>query len=538
MSLDEKLRENRHITVLLALAAMGWALYAHVLHGEFCSDDYPIIVHNPAVQSLSHFKEIFLSFNTRFLTGLTFAVNYAIGGLDVTGYHLVNIVLHVLNSFCVYWLVLVTLQTPVLAKGPLKTREYLLAFGAALIFLCHPIQTQGVSFITQRATSLATFFYLTTMILYGLARVKQQRPYRLIAFVTTVLGMLSKDMTFTIPISLLIYEFYFLSRDFKSLEKNLKYWIPFSLTLFVIPTILFLDQQNSALALQRQLVTGNFSWSYFLTEINVLRTYFRLFIWPINQNHDYDYPLAQSLHEPMTLFSVAILSGMAWLVFRMYKKDRLLSFILLWFFITTSVEFWCVVIVQRGVIYEHWIYLPMVGLSILGAHLIFKMVRTEKFYRLAMTGVVIVLSVLTYQRNFVWQNEIIFWEDAAKKSPRKPTVYLGLGAAYARKGYWPKAIAAYERGVAVQPQAAFIYINLGGVYALTGQTQKAIAAFERVIQVNPQHPFAYHNLGLVLLGHGRLGQAKEKFQKARDIYQRQGDRIRFNEVERILKELP
>jgi hypothetical protein len=160
---------------VLVIIGLGSVIYSNVLRGEFISDDYITIVDNPAVRDPGDIPRIFQAFNTRFLVGLSFAWNYALSGIDVVSYHVVNIAVHLVNSFLVYILLLTLFKTPVLQNNFPWNRAQDIAFFAGLIFLCHPIQTQGVSYITQRAVSMGTLFYLLTLIFYLKARVDKNR---------------------------------------------------------------------------------------------------------------------------------------------------------------------------------------------------------------------------------------------------------------------------------------------------------------------------------------------------------------------------
>ena len=138
---------RQHLTtlgVLLTIIVLGVALYAHVLSGEFISDDYNFIVDNLAVRNIHNLSDIWYAFNSRFLVGLSFAVNFWLGKLDVFGYHCVNLVLHGINAFFVYKCVVLILETPVLKRDPRFSHPFPLASFATLIFLCHPIQKHNV----------------------------------------------------------------------------------------------------------------------------------------------------------------------------------------------------------------------------------------------------------------------------------------------------------------------------------------------------------------------------------------------------------
>ena len=161
------------------LFSIGLTIYSNVLLGEFCSDDYPLLVDNPGIRDWRNLREIWHTAPTRFLVVLSFALNYHWGGLvDVWGYHLVNILLHVGCAFLVYRFFEITRLTPALREQlPFKGEG--ISRAAALLFLTHPIATQAVSFITQRGTLLSTLFYLLTLIGYSQYRLLSPRATQL-----------------------------------------------------------------------------------------------------------------------------------------------------------------------------------------------------------------------------------------------------------------------------------------------------------------------------------------------------------------------
>ena len=153
---------------LAGLFLLGVLIYSNSLNGEFVFDDHDSIVYNPAVKSLGNaFAGIS---GNRYLGTLSFAVNYAVAGLIPFGYHVTNVLIHVMNALLVYYLITLMFLTPALSGARVSTQ--FVAFSTAFIFVAHPIQTQAVSYIAQRYTSLVTLFYLLAIIFYVKARIE------------------------------------------------------------------------------------------------------------------------------------------------------------------------------------------------------------------------------------------------------------------------------------------------------------------------------------------------------------------------------
>ncbi|HXW69470.1 MAG TPA: hypothetical protein VEJ88_07650, partial [Dissulfurispiraceae bacterium] len=163
--------------ILIILA--GLIVYSNTFHVSFQFDDYYQLIGNPVIRSLDNFFSSSVGYDynpRRFIGYLSFALNYHFGGLDVTGYHIVNLAIHIANSILVYFLVLLTFRTPYFTSydsrftshisRPLSDSRPLIAFFSALLFAVHPVQTQAVTYIVQRFASLAAMFYLMSVVFY------------------------------------------------------------------------------------------------------------------------------------------------------------------------------------------------------------------------------------------------------------------------------------------------------------------------------------------------------------------------------------
>src|SRR3989338_4880934 len=154
------------LVVFAAVFALSFLIYSNTFHSSFHFDDMTEIAQNPYIQKLPQISVIWDRHKTRFVTYLTFAMNYSFGQLNVSGYHFVNILLHALCGFLVYYLAALLLKTPLARDSVLSRNWPLIAFFAGLIFISHPVQTQAVTYIVQRAASLATLFYVLSLIFY------------------------------------------------------------------------------------------------------------------------------------------------------------------------------------------------------------------------------------------------------------------------------------------------------------------------------------------------------------------------------------
>lgn len=523
--------------ILLALAALGFLIYSNTLRSSFQFDDVPAIVGDYFIKDLKNVGAIWDAFNTRFIIGYTLAMNYAIGKLDVLGYHLFNISVHVINSFLVFFLVSTTFKTPVMEKSSLAPYGRLVAFFSALIFIAHPLQTQAVTYIWQRAASVAALFYLSSLVLYVKARLKSSFLYYIAALIMAILAMFTKEIAFTLPVAIAGYEFIFL-RDSSRLTRKMLLLIPFLATLVIIP--LTLTRSNKiTLNLLRPHISENASAQdvfskkvidvtrfmpeeqvprkqYMVTELNAMRTYLRLLVLPIRQNLDYDYPWANSLTEPKVLLSILLIAIILACGIAFLKMAPLISFGIFWFFLTASVE---AVVPQQDFIFEHRMYLPIVGFCVVSSAVLFYLFGKKRLvFALGICLVAVaVLSVLTYKRNFVWKDPITLWSDVIAKSPLKARPYNIRGINYKEKGGFDHALADYSKAIELNPDYAEPYSNRASVYALRKEFDKSIEDFTRMIELKPRNSEVYANRGLAYNMMGKFDEAISDFDKAVEL---------------------
>ena len=507
------------MALLLLCAAVGFSLYAKVLNGSFQFDDYITIVNNPAVKDIDRLDLLWPAFNSRLLTGLTFAANYAVGGLSTTGYHLVNILIHALNAFLVY--VFLRSVFAISAGREKKTGPgAAAAVFAALIFLAHPAQTQAVSYITQRASGLAAMFYLSTLVFYVKARREESRACLFTAWLLCAAAMFTKELAVTLPLMLLVLDFYFFSTQ-ETAGQRIRRMAPFLATMVFVPLMIALDRQGSVLDIGSQVAGSQWNWTNILTQLNVLRTYLRIFLFPVGLNLDYDYPRSPGLNDGMTV--LALVMAVLWMAvaFNTFKRRRLLSFFLMWYPLTIAVEFAACSLISRDLIFEHYLYLPMAGFAALFSVGMESVSKRRDAYLAAMTAVVVCLSVLTWQRNDVWRDPVGLWTDVIHKSPNKARGYSNLGLAYRWRGDLPQAIRYYQKALKIggmeDAARSQILTNLGAAYGRQGNYFEEIRLCREALKFDPYNAQAYSNLGYAYFLQGDIGQAQEFGRKAVEI---------------------
>ncbi len=519
---------------LPAALLSGLAAYANTLRSAFHLDDLVVIVNNSTIKDLAHPRAIFDEFNTRALVGFSFALNYALHKLDVTGYHLVNIAVHLGAAAFVWALVLALFRTPALSKGPLAAHRHLLAFFSGLIFLLHPVQTQGVTYIWQRSASMAAFFYLGAVWSYVRARTGSGLPAYAAAAFFCLAAMFTKEISATLPLALVLVEAVFFASE--PLAARARRAAPFLLLLAVIP-VTYLRPRNVSLSfffsprteqavsagaapagktltnLTRWESAENMSRSeYYLTELNVIRTYLRLLVWPARQSVVYAYPRAKSLAEPAVIVSLLAHLGLLALALRWRRRRPLEAFGILWFYLTLSVES---AVPLPDVIFEHRVSLPLAGFALFLPPALLALVRRPRAAAAALAAVTLLFAFAAGARNAVWKDDFTLWGDTAKKFPDDPRAYNELGNAYGKVQDYTKAREYFERALAAGGGRGQDYGNIGAAYLDQGDPDKALEYFEKAIAEAERRSDGY-----------ALGAA---YSNAAKVYGMRGDRAKAAE---------
>lgn len=504
---------------IILIVFLGILAYSNSFHCSFQFDDESSIFRNQYIENIHDISSIWNFLPRRFVLYLSLALNYHFCKYNVFGYHLVNLAIHLLTAFLVWWLVLLTLSTACMKKNKISQHADLVALFAALIFVSHPVQTEAVTYLVQRAASLATLFYLAALCFYVKSRLLQDnKAYSLVFYgasiLTAVVAMFTKEIAITLPLMIMFYDWSFLRTDRKF---NWKRAAPFLLTLLIIPLTMYFTESLKTKQMPGIVPPESPAIStihYLLTEFKVICTYIRLIFLPVNQNLDYDYRVSYSIFELPVLFSLAFLLAVFYFIQRLFSEYRLVAFYAAWFFITLLPESSLLPI--NDVIFEHRLYLPMVGGSILLASSVFYLLR-EKSIKTSIIILAILVSyfsILTYQRNKVWKDEFTLWSDVVKKSPHKARPYNNLGKAYFDRDDWDQARANFNKSIELDPNYAEPYYNRGTVYARQGNFVMANADFTKALERRPGYVDVYNNRACAYISEGKFAQAILDFNNA------------------------
>ena len=504
---------------IFVICGLGFLIYSNTFGCSFHFDDELQIMQNVHIQHFPNIKAVWDFWPTRFLTYLSFALNFYFHKLDVFGYHAVNLIIHLAASLCVFWFLVLTFKTPALKKEKIAGSAPFFALFAALIFVSHPVQTEGVTYIVQRAVSLATFFYMATLCFYAKARLLEEGGeaassyWYQASWILALASMFTKEMTITLPFMVLIYERFFFSFNKKT---NWKHLVPFFVIALFMPLVMGLTRSVDFVGMRRvsEPFLNNTPYHYLLTQFRVVVTYLRLLFIPLHQLVDYDYPVFNSIFYSATFFSFLFLTVLIVTAFRLARRYRLISFAMFWFFVTLLPE--SSIIPIRDVIFEHRLYLPMVGFSIfLPIFLYYGLGKKDlRWMVFVLIFIVLFYSLLTYHRNFVWKNEMTLWNDNVRRAPNKSRLYLGLGHEFEKMGNIEKAMVEYDKALALNPYYPEVYYNKANLYMLQKKYDLALAQYDKAIAINPDYGQAYHDRAIASIKMGKIENVISDFNKA------------------------
>jgi tetratricopeptide (TPR) repeat protein len=510
-------------------------IYSNILSYPFLFDDIDYFVRNHQLKNLSN---LWPPAGIRYVGQLSFALNYCADGLDVLGYHLVNIATHAINGLLIFLIILLLFKTPRVKRW--KTQPQLacpLALITAMVFSSHPLQTQAVTYTVQRLASLAALFYLLALATYLASRLslggsRARTTFLLIASVTSaILAMKTKENAFTLPLAITMVEVVFFEGNVLS-RRRLLFLAPLLLTLPIVPLSVMgqggsIDDLVGAFEEATHQSETVARPTYLLTQLRVVVTYLRLFAVPVAQNVDYDYPLYSSFLSPAVflsfLFLLSILAVAIYVLFRSIRSrgayGTLFSFGVFWFFLTLSVESSLIPI--DDVIFEHRMYLPSFGLTLASVVLVTVALGRAgaRISRPAVALAVVALTaiplgVAAHKRNTVWKDGVTLWGDVIRKSPLKARGHNAYGAALYKLGRVDEAIGCYQRAINLKPDYSMAYRNLGIAYVGMGRSADAIELFQRALELYPGYTDAYVSLGSAYAREGRVEEAMGAYEEA------------------------
>jgi tetratricopeptide (TPR) repeat protein len=494
------------------LVVAGCLVYANGLSAPFVFDDHTAIVTNqqirqvfPLSASLSPPPET--PVNARPLINLSLAVNYAAGGLDVRGYHVTNLIIHLVATLVLFGVVRRTLELET-GESVLRVQAENVAFASAMIWMLHPLQTEIVNYVTQRTTSLKGLLLLATLYCSIRALGPSRRRWQWAAVLSCAAGMACKESMVVAPLLVALYDRVFVYASVReAVARRGRLYAGLAGTWIVLGALMA-SQPRSTVGFE----TGVGAWTYLLNQAAMIAQYLRLAAWPRGLVLDYGLPQPLALADVLVPALAVTGLGMATLV-ALVRWPRL-GFLGAWFFIALSPTS-SVVPIATEVGAERRMYLPLAAVVVLivcGAVLVTAGSRRLKVLGVAaFLGVCVWLGAGTILRNDEYRSPLALAETVVERRPHG-RAHLRFGAALVDAGRRGEAIEHFRRAKRLNATGA--RYALGIEYVADGDLNAGIVELTQFVQRHPAHVNvvpARELLGRAYLAQGLLDEAAGEF---------------------------
>jgi tetratricopeptide (TPR) repeat protein len=542
-----------------AISLSALAVYANSFSCPFLFDDASSVADNPTIRHLwplwvplvPPHHHLGLTVEGRPLLNLSLAVNYAISGTDVWSYHALNLAIHVMAGLLLFGIVRRTLDllnrpaAPILpAEGACVSaaNSTLLAFAVALLWTVHPLQTESVTYIIQRAESLMGLFYILTIYCFirsvddadGRDRQASGAGWSVLCFVACLLGMASKEVMASAPLMVLLYDYTFVAGSLREAwRRRRRLYLGLASTWLVVVYLTLWNGNRGG--------TAGFGinvgpWTYALTQFQAISHYLWLSIWPRTLIFDYGTQWVRQASDvvPYALFIGALV---AITVIGLRRRSPI-GFLGAWIFAILAPTS-SIIPGNRQTLAEHRMYLPLaavIALVVCGGYALLEQIRraptvvadhpkstagpsagTGTASRSVVSGLIVLfalaagLGALTVRRNEVYRSQLSLFRDSVIKRPDNAFARYNLGKALDESGAKLEAIEQYQEAIRLDPTKSQAHDNLGNTLGDLGRWPEAIGQYESALRINPNNATAHDNLGRCLLRMGHKEEARDQF---------------------------
>ncbi len=504
----------------------------------------PIILDDGLFINPEKLKDItkHLSLGFRNIAISTFAINYHISGIDLAWFRATNLALHILTALTSSYLAYITLTLNSM-NARFGKKAALISCIVGVFFMLHPIQTGAVSYIIQRMTILVALFSFLGLILYlkgTLNKGVKGIIFYILSALVFLLAVFSKENAIMVILLLPIYDYIFISSfDLKEFRKR---FIPYTAIILTIAAMAF--YKLNAIEVISQLFStyaninspmGRLAWSgmdinwtpleFLLTEARIVSRYLFLIFFPIPSLLVFDYsnayPVSTGLFNPSTtIISLFFIITLILISLKYIKKFPLLSFGVLWYIVTVSLESF--IMIGLDPYFEHRNYLPSFGIFLaLSSLLIYIPTEKSKLLQTAlMPFIIIILFSLTFIRTGTWATNEKLWLDTLKKVPDNNRALLALSVININKGEFSEAEAyisnILKKHLTSDMEFSILY-NLATIYRHTKKIDEAKAILGKLLEkeVLPENKSGiYFTLGEIYKDEGNIPLAKDYLQRA------------------------
>jgi tetratricopeptide (TPR) repeat protein len=452
---------------------------------------------------------------------LTLAINYALGGVTPWGYHVVNLAIHILAGLTLFGIVRRTLMQPPLREcfGAAANE---LALALAVLWALHPLQTESVTYLSQRAESLMGLFYLLTLYAFVRGTASPRRGiWFMVSVVACLLGMATKEVMASAPLMVLLYDRTFVSGSFREAwRRRRSFYLALGGTWILLGYLVATAGGRGGSA---GFGVEILWWQYALTQMWAIPHYLWLSVWPHRLVFDYGTDVVTDAWQvaPGAVLMALLVIGTAISVWRW----PVAGFVGCWFFAILAPSS-SIVPVATQTVAEHRMYLPL--LAVIAVILGFAWRasgtmwtrfgwrdRSRMSWQTATAvGLALALGVTTFQRNAQYRTAKSIWADVVTKRPHNARAESSLAVALAGEGKLTEAIDLFHQALQTNPRYGLGHSDFGFVLQSQGRTEEAIHEYQEALRWQPDLVRPRYNLGCILASRGQYAEAIQQYQDA------------------------
>ncbi len=514
---------------MTVIVASSLAAYGNTFSNAFVYPHVADIVANPSIRHLWQIGAVLqppategFTVGGRPVLNLSLAVNYALGGTSVWGYHAVNLAIHILAGLTLFGIIRRTagmmwrLTPPVAtadSSGPAAPDPTFFAFAVALLWTLHPLQTESVTYVTERAESLMGLFYLLT--LYCFIRYAKKMETRVtwaaLAILACVLGMATKEVMVSAPVIVLLYDRTFVSGNFRKAWRD-HGWVYGALAATWL-LVAYLALHTSGRGGTAGFGTGLPWWTYAQTQFGAIVHYLRLAVWPHPLVLDYGTPWAKGLGEVWP--SALIVAGLIVVTAAGLRRRLVAGFLGAFFFAILAPTSLVPVFVQP--VAERRMYLalaPVIFGLVWAGHVGLLRAGAARLRLPVLLLLALALGFTTAARNRDYRDNLTLWTVTAAQRPEVARAHYLLGFSLAVADRPTEAMPEFQKAIQLNPNYLDAYVGLGTVLDKNGRLREAIACYREALRLKPDYTLAHYNLGSDLARVGRSTEAISELEEA------------------------
>jgi tetratricopeptide (TPR) repeat protein len=519
----------RSVAAGLLFTALALLAYSNSLFAPFVFDDEAAVTRNETIRDLTRWTTVLFGPQEggattagRPVLNASLAVNHAISGARPWSYHAINVAIHVVSGMLVLGITRRTLHALSAPAGILRRGAGGIALSIATLWLLHPLQTEAVTYIAQRAESLMALFYLLTI--YCAIRAHEStrhtEAWRSTSVACCAFGMATKEVMVTAPVVVLLYDRAFWAGSFRAAwARSRAYYSALALSWVVLAALVLSTGGNRGGTVG--FGVGVSWWRYARTQFEAVSLYLTRAVWPNPLVFEYEAGWAPTFWHllPYVAFVGALVAGT---VIALGRSPRL-GFTGAFFLLVLAPTSLTPGTLQTVV--EHRMYLPLIAVLVVGGCAAVTLIGRHAMS--AGVAVMAAFAVLTAARNRVYGSEITLWADTVAKRPANALAHYNLGHALAQSGKDAAAAGEYEKALQLDPNYATAANNLGNAYSHLGRLDDAIAAYQHAVRLRPDYGNAYYNLGCAFADAHRLTDALAAFEASLRLQPAAAD-VRYN----------